>query len=160
MSNNTTGHDNQALGVSALAANTTGFANAAIGNDALPSNTTGFINVGIGYGALGSNIDGFANIAIGNNAGYNPSVPLQHMNESIFIGAAANSSVDGVTNSTAIGYNAQVTASNQIVIGNGSVVQTLINGSGNSSRPLPGIGQKGWGRDASTVAGNSVTEIG
>jgi hypothetical protein len=31
---------------------------------------------------------------------------------------------------------------------------------GNSSRPLPGIGQKGWGRDASTVAGNSVAEIG
>jgi len=50
------------------------------------------------------------------------------MSNSTFLGYGANSSVDGVTNSTAIGNGAQVTASNQVVIGNGSVTQTLLNG--------------------------------
>ena len=50
------------------------------------------------------------------------------MSNSTFIGYQANSSVDGITNSTAIGNGAQVTASNQIVLGNSSVVSTIISG--------------------------------
>lgn len=33
-----------------------------------------------------------------------------------------------MTNSTAIGYNAKVTASNQVVIGNANVTETIVNG--------------------------------
>ncbi len=61
-------------------------------------------------------------------AGYNNSVSLQTMSYSTFLGYGANSSIDGVTNSTAIGNGAQVTASNEVVIGNSSVTKTVLNG--------------------------------
>jgi hypothetical protein len=62
------------------------------------------------------------------------------MTNSTFIGYLANSSVDGITNSTAIGNGAQVTASNQVVIGNGSVTQTLLNGSVGIGTTSPNAG--------------------
>src|ERR1019366_805105 len=45
-----------------------------------------------------------------------------------FIGNLAQQSADGITNSTALGYGAVVTASNQVVIGNTSVTAVKING--------------------------------
>jgi len=126
---NTTGYYNSAQGDAALQANTTGYHNSAQGVNALQANTTGYYNSAQGDAALYSNTTGYHNSAVGFEAGYNDSVPLQTMTNSTFIGYLANSSVDGITNSTAIGNGAQVTASNQVVIGNGSVTQTLLNGS-------------------------------
>ena len=128
-SNSYTGSYNTSDGINALKANTTGYYNSAQGVNALQANTTGYYNSAQGDAALYSNTTGYHNSAVGFEAGYNDSVPLQTMTNSTFIGYLANSSVDGITNSTAIGNGAQVTASNQVVIGNGSVTQTLLNGS-------------------------------
>ena len=126
---NTTGSNNAGIGYQTLVANTTGSSNVAIGINSLYSNTTANSNVGIGYQSLYSNTTGSNNTATGYLAGYNSVTPLQTMSYSTFLGNGANSSVDGVTNSTAIGNGAQVTASNQMVFGNSSVTQTLLNGS-------------------------------
>ena len=68
MKANTTGSDNTAAGVTALANNTTGSDNTATGRLALLKNTTGNGNSAFGFGAL-ENATGNQNIAIGNQAG-------------------------------------------------------------------------------------------
>ena len=66
---NTTGFNNTATGVQALASNTTGDHNTADGNTALLSNTTGFANTASGVGALLFNTNGAFNTALGFEAG-------------------------------------------------------------------------------------------
>jgi hypothetical protein len=114
---NTTGDDNTATGVHALYSNTTGDENTASGFRALYSNTSGDQNVAIGLSALysgasanrcvavgpyamNSNSTGDYNTAVGNNAFYNGT---------------------NYSNSTAIGSSSNITASNQVRIGDGSV---------------------------------------
>jgi hypothetical protein len=126
--NNTVGNSNIASGYSSLTQNTEGHDNIANGSYSLYYNTTGSENIVIGDIALFSNITGNKNIAIGSQAGYNASVALETMTNSTFLGYRANSSADGITNSMALGNGAQVTKSNQVVIGNGSVTETLLNG--------------------------------
>jgi hypothetical protein len=107
---NTSGNDNTANGANALFSNTTGYRNTAIGTNALFNNTSGFGNTAIGNETLHKNIDGFHNTAIGYMAGAsNPGI-----REEFF------------TNCTAIGYNAQVDASNKVRIGDAFV--TVIEG--------------------------------
>ena len=96
---NTTGNDNTAMGVSALVNNTTGSDNAAMGGVALDNNTTGNRNTAVGTFAGFANTTGSLNTFIGYNAG-----PL-------IIGSAQ------LSNATAIGANAQVSASNALVLG-------------------------------------------
>jgi hypothetical protein len=122
------GSYNTSFGIKALYSNTTGYLNSAQGYGVLYSNTTGWYNSAQGYEALYSNTTGNSNSALGFQAGYNSSVPLQTITNSTFLGYRSNSSVDGITNSTAIGNGAQVTQSNQVVLGNSSVTQTLLNG--------------------------------
>jgi hypothetical protein len=98
-SNTTTGTNNTASGRNALYSNTTGFNNTASGNGALFSNTTGSNNTASGVNALNSNTTGSSNTASGRNA-------LQ--TNTIF------SNVGG------FGNNAQVTASNQVQLGDAS----------------------------------------
>jgi trimeric autotransporter adhesin len=128
LQNNTSGDWNVALGTTALRANTTGGYNTALGNNALAGNTTGAQNTAVGRDALTHNTTGNYNTALGYTAGKNASVTLATLAYDTFIGFGANSSVDGITNSTAIGNGAQVTASNQVVIGNSSVTQILMSG--------------------------------
>jgi len=125
---NTDGFRNAATGFQSLHSNTTGYSNTANGQAALYSNTTGFYNSAVGDSALFSNVSGTYNVALGYLAGYNASPLLQTMTNSTFLGYNANSSVDGVTNSMALGNGAQVTKSNQVVIGNASVTETLLRG--------------------------------
>jgi len=95
---NTTGRGNTATGEAALEANTTGIFNTANGLDALFYNTTGSLNTASGDEALLNNTTGSYNTAVGYNAGPDS--------------ASAN-----LSNSTAIGANAVVSASNALVLG-------------------------------------------
>jgi hypothetical protein len=97
LSSNTTGYNNTASGASALYYNTDGSYNTASGANALYYNTTGYNNTASGANALSYNTTGYNNTASGLNAlSYNT----------------------GFSNTGGFGYDAQVTASNQIQIGN------------------------------------------
>ncbi len=147
LQSNTTGHDNTAIGINALQSNTTGNTNTAVGAGAIEFGTTGTANTVVGYDALwqnnGSNNSclgfqtlyhnltgtnnsafgyyslfnstGTTNTAIGFSSGQN----LVSGNFNTFLGANTDitNSATTYTQSTAIGYNAKITASNQIVLG-------------------------------------------
>lgn len=121
-----TGVQNVGIGASALSAITTGVQNVGIGQFALSAITTGNYNTALGAGAL-SSVSGSdsTNTAIGSSAGSSYTY-----NNSTFIGYNADSTAGGSggTNITAIGNGVRATKSNQVVIGNTSVVETLLNG--------------------------------
>ena len=111
---NTTGIQNNAVGVSALFANTTGDYNTANGVSALLANTTGFENTAIGQASLSANTTGFENTAIGqaslsaNTTG----------DQNTAIGVSTLNLSTSYVNTTGLGYNAEVTGSNQVQLGN------------------------------------------
>jgi len=114
---NTTGARNTATGMYSLHYNLLGSNNTATGSYALYMNNMGNNNTGHGYRALNANTTGSYNTAQGSyalddNAGgdYNTAV-----------GYNAGPAVDLLSNTTAIGYLAIPTASNQVRIGNASV---------------------------------------
>ena len=123
---NSSGNNNTANGSSALSTNSSGNNNTANGSAAL-MNTISSDNTASGSGALAGISTGSNNTALGSNAGYD-CVVLTTVSNSTFLGYKATSCVDGITNSTAIGNGAQVTASNQVVIGNEKVTETLLHG--------------------------------
>lgn len=90
---------NTASGASALNSNTTGFNNTASGYAALNSNTTGSYNTASGQDALQFNTTGNYNTASG----------YQSLNANTIF-----------SNIAGLGYNAQVTGSNQIQLGDAS----------------------------------------
>ena len=100
--NNTMGSNNTATGYSALGPNTTGSQNTATGTVALNANTTGSNNVAIGHASLYNNTTGTGNTALGFQAGNTD---------------GTTTTPATLTNATAIGYYAQVTASNSVVLG-------------------------------------------
>ena len=113
---NTTGNYNTAIGYSALFNNTTGQNNTAIGNSALFKNTSGNENIEIGNSALFNNTTGICNTAIGKNAGSNNTDSYN-----TFLGAETNTiAFSNYMYSTALGYCAVITASNQMVFGTSS----------------------------------------
>ena len=107
----TTGNSNAAFGGIALQVNSSGSDNSAMGYSALSGISNGSDNAGLGYAAGASVTTGSSNTFLGASAGY------------------SGSQLVSANNSTAIGYGAYTTASNQVVIGNTSVTQTLLNGS-------------------------------
>lgn len=119
---NTTGSFNSANGYAALYSNTTGMHNTATGNQALYSNQTGSFNAANGYAALYFNSTGGNNTATGNQA----------LNENrtgsknTAIGAFADVMSANLSNATAIGYNAKVSRSNKIRLGDANI--TVIEG--------------------------------
>ena len=117
---NTTGLNNTASGHCALYLNESGNYNTANGTLALSCNTTGNYNTSSGQLALSSNTTGSYNTAIGYNAGSN--------------------SPTNLTNSTAVGYNAMPTSSNQVRIGDSNV--TSIGGYANWSNISDGRAKK------------------
>lgn len=143
---NTTGQGNVALGRSAGRANTTGQQNVMVGwnagldapsasfNTFLGSHTgwhaTGSNNTYLGHGAGAGASTGENNVMVGQHAGEASSTGSNnvfvgqaagHGNASgsfnTFIGRWAGWNAVGLTNSTAIGNNALVTASNSLVLG-------------------------------------------
>ena len=112
---NTTGNFNTAIGHTALRYNTTGSYNNALGASALFENTTGSNNIANGFESLFNNTTGKHNTAYGHQAG-NVNVTGD---KNTYIGHGANAAVDqtALSNSTAIGYDSKITASNQIMLG-------------------------------------------
>ena len=138
---NTIGYFNTATGINALGSNTTGKENTAVGLFALGANLSGTINTAMGQGALRYNTVGSYNTAVGYNALNltDPTTALTGSNTAIgysagsinktgtfntFIGFGANASSATLTNATAIGNGASVTADNTITLGN-SAIATL-----------------------------------
>lgn len=137
LQHNTMGSYNTAMGAVALQYNTIGSYNTATGFYAIGSNFNGSFNTAHGHAALVSNTWGAYNTAIGMFAGYNPDVLLRAMRASTFVGYGANSSVEGVVNSMALGHGVQVTKSNQVVLGNDDVTETLLRGNVGIGTPEP-----------------------
>jgi hypothetical protein len=120
--NNTIGYWNTAVGYYAMYDNTEGYLNTAMGFNALQDNTIGDYNAGVGYAALYLNTDGRGNCGLGwytlgtNTVG----------NYNSALGYGANVNANNYSNATAIGYNAIVTASNKIRLGDANV--TVVEG--------------------------------
>lgn len=139
---NISGHTNSGVGFKSLRANTTGFWNSSVGVSSLFSNTSGGYNSAFGVNALYSNTSGDFNSAFGVNAlysnngannsalGFRAGLGLTTGSNNVFIGykAGDTSQVGTVENSIALGKEAFTTLSNQIVIGNNSITQTLLKG--------------------------------
>ncbi len=150
MYSNTSGYINTTIGYQALYSNTSGSSNTAIGGDALYTNSFGFNNTAVGNFSLFFNTGGAINTAIGTQAmylasdgDYNTAVGHQALysttgdkNTSVgtfslygnttgtnntALGYSASANSGGYTNSTAIGFTAQITGSDQVRIGNASV---------------------------------------
>ena len=150
LQSNLYGQYNTALGSSTLMNNTSGGNNIAVGYNALENNTSGGDNIAIGYNALQVNIMGGSNTAIGSNAllnsngSYNTALGYSagdsgisntYGNFNTWLGYGTGSAIGYLTNSTAIGNGAIISYSNQVVLGNSSVTQCLINGSAALTAP-------------------------
>ena len=144
---NTTGYENTAVGTSALLFNTTGSKNSAFGANAFTTNTTGYENTAIGDGALFLNSNGYGNTAIGYQALLQNSTARGNTacgifaltqnttgNDNTAVGFNAlfgnttgtlNTAIGMIalqsgnySQSSGVGYNAQVTGSSQLQLGN------------------------------------------
>jgi len=134
LSSNTTGAHNLAIGLRALAHNQTGNDNTALGSEALFKNTTGGMNTAVGRKAMRNNTEGRLNSAMGREALYsnttgefNTAVGHEALRsnttgkKNTALGYEAFQDGSGYENSMALGYRSDVTASNQVRIGNASV---------------------------------------
>jgi len=106
-----------------LSANTTGINNIAIGSNVMQNNQTGSTNLAIGNNAMNSNYLGSYNTAIGHGALTSPA----EVNYITALGYNADAFL-GITNSTALGYNAVVTESNTIKLGDGNITKMITSG--------------------------------
>ncbi|PIS11339.1 MAG: hypothetical protein COT73_04540 [Bdellovibrio sp. CG10_big_fil_rev_8_21_14_0_10_47_8] len=122
---NTTGHYNVAIGSDTLRSNTTGDHNIAINYDALHNSTTGSDNSAIGYLAMFNNTEGQGNVALGAYAGRDN----VHGSYNTWVGLDSGpETMDSFSNSVALGFDARTTKSNQVVIGNKKIEETILRG--------------------------------
>ena len=134
---NTTGQANTAIGYFSGRANTSGSRNTAAGYVAMQNNTSGGRNCALGFAALQSNTSGSSNTSIGHSAmrlgqnGVNNSAVgdlslelNQTGSYNTAIGARSlrftqdGSTQTNLNNCTGIGFDARVSGSNQIQLGN------------------------------------------
>jgi hypothetical protein len=121
------GTGNTAVGFNASSDNRLGTTNTAVGAYSLSKNTvTG--NTSVGYNALNNNTTGANNVALGNAAGLINTTGSFNT----FIGSGANATAINFSKAVAIGYNAQVGASNALVLG-GTGVDAVKVGIGTAS---------------------------
>jgi len=157
LTSNTVGLNNTAIGNVALTLNT-GSYNTAIGSQVLPINTTGTNNTAMGYGALFNNVSGSSNSAIGDGAlfyntgsnnialgsgandknttgndntaiGFNALQPNTTGSKNTAIGSGSKVATAALTNATAIGFGANVAASNTIQLGDLNITNVKTKGS-------------------------------
>ena len=128
---NNTGDSNTAVGHTSMKVNTSGSYNTAVGQQTMSANSTGSQNVAIGYNALPRVDNGTGHTAVGSNSG--SSLGSGYSNNTIIgynadcignfntvIGSTA--SAKNCSNSTAIGYGAKPSQSNQVILGTSSEV--------------------------------------
>ncbi len=113
----TTGQVDTATGYLALASNTGGTNNTADGAQALQSNTSGDYNTASGSGALQRNTSGSSNVGVGNAAGFTLDGSFITGSYNTLLGFNVGLSTGSLNNATAIGANAEVAASNSLVLG-------------------------------------------
>jgi Chaperone of endosialidase len=124
----TSGSENTAVGVSALTYDSTGNGNTAAGTNALEANDTGAFNTAVGDCSLvNTQVSGdnpffcsppslgsaVGNTAIGGAAGKTNTTGAGNT----FVGYMADAGSPNLTNATAIGANAVVSASNNLILG-------------------------------------------
>ncbi len=134
LSSNTSGSDNIAIGAGALSVNVTGDDNTAVGEYTIGGSDAGQYNTAAGFLALYSNpCDASYNTAVGYAAGYTSSSRVQcgQGNHNTFVGANTKLTDLRFNNATAVGANAQVAASNAMVLGsikgiNGATASTNV----------------------------------
>ena len=136
---NTTGNGNTALGYQTMYDCTTCTSNVALGYACMTGMQSGDLNIAIGPGALVDNASGTQNTATGylssyfSVGNYNTSYGAYSLetntsgSENTGLGCGADVNMPGYSNSTAVGYAATITQSNEVIPGNSSV--TLIGGS-------------------------------
>lgn len=129
-------HDVAALGVDAASRGNAMEHVVAIGTDAFYNGWNTKYSVAIGDSAAWVDSTSYKDVFIGSRAGYylGGDYASRHDDRVTFIGAEASRSntVSGdvaISNSTAIGYNSKVYASNQVVIGDTNVTSMLLRGS-------------------------------
>ena len=166
---NTSGAQNTAVGQSALQSNTTGINNTALGQNALTSNISSINNTAVGYQALSANQSGSQNIAVGSYAlstntsgsmnvaiGYDSGINSTNVGSyNTFLGASTNMNGNH-SNSTAVGYNAQITASNQIRLGTNTETVVCQTFNTNADVSINGIQV---GRGAGNLSSNTAFGI-
>ena len=109
---NQDGNNNAFFGAQSGFKNVSGGGNTFVGEDAGNANVSGNFNTFIGRNSGVGVIDTDYNTGIGYSAGENnPGV------QNTFMGAFANTTVSGLTNATAIGYNSKVSQSNSLILG-------------------------------------------
>ena len=111
------GIENTSFGVYALNPASTGSLNTAYGTSSLHSNTTGSQNTASGAFSLSSNTTGNNNTASGAYSLYSNTTG----NDNTALGRLAYQTNLNYSNSTALGANTNITASNQVRLGNNAV---------------------------------------
>jgi trimeric autotransporter adhesin len=113
LSSVTGGEFNTALGAETLQMLQTGFENTAVGSLAQQLTNGGEFNTSIGANSLQGNVSGSFNTALGAQTG---AANISGDNLT-FVGAASTVLKDGLTNASAVGFEATVNASNSLVLG-------------------------------------------
>ena len=157
----TTGTYNTIVGTEALYSNDVGQSNTAIGFQTMQNATSGNNNTALGFQALFGNVTGSNNLAVGYAAG---GTTMAALNNTTLIGTSTTVLTDGLTNATALGYAAQVSASNQLVLGNASVTSfktgagaDIVTSSNISSYIPASSGSSSSGVFTGDITANSVT---
>lgn len=169
----TTGIQNTAIGYRALSSLTTGGNNAAFGHDSLRV-CTGDNNNAFGRAAGASLTTGSNNTLFGQSAGaslttHDLNVAIGHQalsnntsGQNTAIGPQCFTNTNSFANCTAIGYQAEPTKNNQVVIGNASVVETVLRGVLRANTTytvagLPLVADAGAGARAFVTDANATT---
>jgi len=175
----TTGYNNLAFGTNAMKSMTSGPYNTAIGNDAMAnstgaswgtafgtsamSNSNGSFNTGIGRNALNYN-NGSYNLAVGFDAGFFIADGVTNLtggSNNTYLGSGVRAKTNNDTNSTVIGSNAISAGSNTVVLGNDSVLTTLLKGNVGINNVAPNdalsIGNAGSAPLGSVNTGHNYT---
>ena len=122
--NGTAWDNNTSIGYNNLPSMTSGSGNTSVGAESMMSLVTGQENTSIGNQSL-IGVRGNSNVGVGKRSGQT----ITSGSQNTILGTDADVSSATLNNATAVGYGAQVAASNTIQLGNSSVTSVKTNGS-------------------------------
>lgn len=112
------GTENTGFGSNIMPSLASGNSNTSVGTRSLQALTSGSTNTGIGKDSFKLITNSSGNTGLGHLAG---SARIAYTN-CTFLGTQTDASVSGLSNATAVGYNASVSISNALILGNGAKV--------------------------------------